>query len=101
MVILLGVLDVANVRTNRAANNAPGGAVERLEAKARKTAYRAHRDVQRIPVLVHRALAMPHVRERARLRPGTLLRFSSERQLPPVREGQLDGSAVGASCAHD
>src|SRR4051794_24716798 len=101
MVILNRVLDDAKVRANRPANRALERNVERLDTKARKTAHRAHRDVQRIPVLVRGTLAMAHVRKRFRLRPRTLLRLPSERQLPPVLEGHLNRSAVDASLAHN
>jgi hypothetical protein len=63
VIVLHRELHDAKVLATRPAHRALEGRVQRLGAKAREPPPRAHRDVQRIPVLVHRSRPVPHVCE--------------------------------------
>jgi hypothetical protein len=70
------------------------GVEQHLRAKAGEAAHRPHRDVQWVPVLVHRPLAMPHVRPLAGLGPWARLLHPAACEPAPILEAELDGRAV-------
>ena len=97
MIVLHRELHDAEVVSPSPANGALERCEERLRAEARETARRAHRDMQRVPILVHGTAAMAHLGKRAGLRPRTRLLLARPREPAPGLEGDLDGSAENAA----
>ena len=79
------------------ANRALERSEQRLRTEARKPTQRPHRDVQRVPVLVHGTRAMPHVWKLRRLRPRTLLLPARPSELATILEGHLNGDPTPAA----